>query len=394
MLLLIFLLFSSFDWRNQTGNQIYQISNLETPATLPELQEIVQNSTKVKAIGGGYSLSNAGQTSGTMISLNKLNHILYQDGTIVKVETGITLRQLNKELFKRGLALPNLPATDEFTLGGVISTGAHGSGRTGTLSSFVNSIDLVTADGNILYLTKESEAFHAAALSIGALGVIYAVELECVPSFYLEKTTEISTYPEILSQYQTLLAENDYFSFFLNIKTDEVEILKWNKSNKGIPSYESLCWYKIEPDDKEIFSEIAVPFEALPDSLSLLREKLKGCDAETLHIRFVDQDNSLLSPAYDGKKAYIAICLLGEEKALPFFQDIEDSLIPLHGRPHWGKIHFLNSKKVEKLYGPNYTKFKSIMKQLDPAGKFTNPFLDMIFSIHDDSVKMELITTK
>lgn len=229
--------------------------------------------------------------------------------------------------------------------------------------------------------------FHAATVGLGALGVVYAIELECVPRFYLVKTEEYSNYPEILDQFERLHQENDFFSFFWDVKTDEVLIVKWNKSEKGLPSHESLCWYKIESDDKSIFSEIAIPFDELKEALPLVREKLRcfldqGYAIENLHIRFVEQDsNSYLSPTFDGKKAYIAICILGEEKVLPLYQEIEETFFPLGGRPHWGKIHFLTPEKVQRLYGPNYDKFKDVRERLDPTHTFSNPFLDRIFQV-------------
>jgi FAD/FMN-containing dehydrogenase len=47
------------------------------------------------------------------------------------------------------------------------------------------------------------------------------------------------------------------------------------------------------------------------------------------------------------------------------------------GRPHWGKLHSLDSTRLRELY-PRFDEFTSVRGKLDPAGIFANAELDRI----------------
>jgi len=153
-------------------------------------QCVTSTHSTIRVAGNGYSINDSVHTNDCLINLKHLNHVLSVDlNTLqVRVEAGITLTDLCAQLAVCGLALPNLPAITDITLGGAISTGAHGTGHTGTLSTFAVEIELVTADGTIHILSakKDPEAFSAAGVSLGCLGVIYAATLQCEPLFYLK----------------------------------------------------------------------------------------------------------------------------------------------------------------------------------------------------------------
>lgn len=63
----------------------------------------------------------------------------------VRVESGVTLAQLNSELAKSGLGIPVLPSISEFSLGGVLATAVHGTGsQFQSLAAFVESFEIIT----------------------------------------------------------------------------------------------------------------------------------------------------------------------------------------------------------------------------------------------------------
>ncbi|XP_013405670.1 uncharacterized protein LOC106170372 [Lingula anatina] len=56
-----------------------------------------------------------------------------------------------------------------------------------------------------------------------------------------------------------------------------------------------------------------------------------------------------------------------------------------HGRPHWGKgLHVFPALKerLRSSYGDNLDKFKTVRRELDPYGVFTNVFLGELFDIN------------
>ncbi len=94
-----------------------------------------------------------------MIRIEALDRVLDADpeSGLVKVEAGITLRDLGAALWERGLAMENLGDIDKQTLAGAISTATHGTGaRFRNLSAQVEALELVLADGSLIEVTEAS----------------------------------------------------------------------------------------------------------------------------------------------------------------------------------------------------------------------------------------------
>lgn len=389
-------------WVNCIGNQTCNPSKYSEPNSFEELSDSIKDAVakgyRVRAIGNGYSISDIGCTEGLLLNLKHLNQILSIDAEkkLVRVEAGITLQELNEKLADLGLALSNQAAIAQITLGGALSTGVHGTGHTGTLSSFVREIELITADGNMLKLssTSDADAFAAATVSMGSLGVIYAVTLQCEPLFYVEARVEKTDIENIIKNYQALNNSNDFFQFFWNVDTGEVVVNRWNRceykpspndlSTECLASYKALPWYVIDENDKDRFSEIAIPLGSLPDAMHKIQQlvqkfKQAGAKIVDINVRFVESDKyAYLSPASNGPVAYMALCILEEDKYLAFYKEFEDAMIAYQGRPHWGKINFIDDEKARKLYGINLQKFLQVKRRLDPKGIFSNSFSDRI----------------
>ena len=69
-------------------------------------------------------------------------------------------------------------------MAGACATATHGSGAANqNLAAAMAGLTLVTADGDLLELTRRDEALGGAAVHLGALGVVSSLVLEVVPSF-------------------------------------------------------------------------------------------------------------------------------------------------------------------------------------------------------------------
>ena len=57
-------------------------------------------------------------------------------------------------------------------------------------TSQVQEVTLMKADGDVITVSRETDetTFLAACVSLGALGVILSVKVQCEPAFHLEQT--------------------------------------------------------------------------------------------------------------------------------------------------------------------------------------------------------------
>nr|ATD14370.1 putative L-gulonolactone oxidase [Mucuna sempervirens] len=157
-----------------------------------------QNKKKVK-VGTRFSHSipkwvcPEGQ-NGWMISTKYLNRVLEIDAEkrTMKVQSGVTLKQVINEAAKAGLALPYTPYWWGLTIGGIMGTGAHGSslwGKGSSVHQHVLHLTIVTPSGphdgyaKVHTLTEQHEYLNAAKVSLGLLGVISQITLKLEPLF-------------------------------------------------------------------------------------------------------------------------------------------------------------------------------------------------------------------
>uniref|UniRef100_A0A674INU4 L-gulonolactone oxidase n=1 Tax=Terrapene triunguis TaxID=2587831 RepID=A0A674INU4_9SAUR len=214
------------------------------PTSVEEIKEILdlarQRSKRVKVVGGGHSPSDIACTDDFMVQMGKMNKILKVDEEKkqVMVEAGILLSDLNVELSKYGLALPNLGAVSEVAAAGVIGTGTHNTGiKHGILPTQVVALTLLTASGEILECSESInvEIFQAARLHLGCLGVVLTITFQCVPEFYLLETTFPSTLQEVLDNLDSHLRRSEYFRFLWFPHSENVSVIYQDHTNKVRP---------------------------------------------------------------------------------------------------------------------------------------------------------------
>lgn len=210
-------------WQNWAGTASADPVRRAWPRSTEEIAAAVTAAAKdglaVRALGSGHSFTPAAATSGVALDLSTWSGIIAADldSGLIAVRSGTTLRELNATLQSIGLALENLGDIDAQTVAGAISTGTHGTGaRLGGLAAQVAGLELVLADGSVVdcSATQEPDLFAAARVSLGALGVISTVTLQCVPAFTLAADERPMHLEEVLARCAEFAEGNDHFEFY------------------------------------------------------------------------------------------------------------------------------------------------------------------------------------
>jgi FAD-linked oxidoreductase len=429
-------------WRNWSGTESATGVELLRPTSADELAAAVKTAAeqgkKLKAVGAGHSFTGCSVPEQVMIRLDGLSSITNadKDSGRVTVGAGTSLRKLNAGLAAFDLAMPNLGDIDKQTIAGAISTGTHGTGaRLGGLATQVVALDLVTADGSVLHCSAEENAdvFNAARISVGALGVITSLTLQCVPAFLLRAQEMPLPLPEVLSGFDELADGNDHFEFYWFPHTDIALTKRNNRVASGVgasPVGRIRGWiddellsnkvfeltnrlavrqpglvprinriasralsareyvdasYKVFCSERNVIfreSEYAVPREHVVDVLRRLRAWIDASGSHIpfpIEVRVAAADDIWLSTAYGRDTAYIAIHQYHRLPHDPYFRAFEQIVADYNGRPHWGKLHTLTATDLHTRY-PHYEDFLTLRNRLDPTQTFTNPYTRQIFA--------------
>jgi FAD-linked oxidoreductase len=412
------------EWRNWSGSQRCAPARVLEPGTRAEVAAAVAEGP-VRVAGAGHSFSGGVATDGTLLRLDALDRVLAVDGERVRVEAGIRLHALSRELLTRGLAMPNLGDIDVQSLAGALATGTHGTGaRLPILSSQVESVELVLADGSERVLDAGDELL-AARVSLGALGVVVAVTLRCVPAFRLRGVDAPMPLDDVLATLQARADAHDHFEFWTfpysdialtrtNDRTDEPprgpgrvrayvdDILLDNyalylvsRAGRAFPraipwlnrfaagaasSRERVDWsHAVFASPRLVrFEEMeySIPRERAAEAVDAVKAILERHPVSfPIELRFVRGDDALLSPAHGRDSAYLAI---HQFEGMPYeapFREVEALLASeFDGRPHWGKRSFLGAGELAGRY-PGWDAFQRVRRALDPGGRFANAWV-------------------
>lgn len=419
-------------WRNWSGSQRCLPAARKAPATVAELQELIAGSTGViRPVGAGHSFTPLVPTEGTIVSLSRLSGLVSHDAERLQATlwAGTRLGDIGRPLQDVGQALVNMPDIDQQALAGCLGTATHGTGAgLGCMADYVQALQLVDAQGNVIDCDRERhpEIFEAARVSLGALGVITQVTMQNQAPYRLRRETVWREFDEILEIAEDLADNNRNFEFYYipfsgmgftdvhNI-TDEPlgETEKIDANDAAYDLKHARDWLEWSPKLRELilggymktlddevkvatswqnyanernvrFNEMEyhLPREHGLQALREIREVLESKHHEVffpIEFRYVKGDDVWLSPFYGRETCSIAVHRYFEEDFKPYFQSIEPIFRKYQGRPHWGKLNTLNGEALRALY-PRWDEFKAVRRELDPQGRFLNPYLQSLFA--------------
>lgn len=423
-------------WTNWARTASCTPTRVVHPSSTDEIAAAVVSGGRVRARGSGHSFNDIAVAPEVALDLDRWTGIVRADTEtgLVTVRSGTPLHVLNADLHRLGLAMPNLGDIDAQTIAGAVSTSTHGTGaKLGVLATAIAELELVLADGSIATCSRSErpDLFNAARVSLGALGVISTITLQCVPSFVLRASEAPGRLDEVLEQFDDLCAVEDHVEFHWFTHSDRV-ILKRNnripepaqplsrarqlweyevmenaafgavcKVAKNFPRYtrrlNELCGSLISERSYSDYShnvfvtprrvrfvetEFSIPRETLMDVIAELRSvanKLGDRDALIVpcEVRVAQADDIWLSTASGRDTAYISMHQALGMQYKAFFDAYASIAASVGGRPHWGKMHDLTADQLRPLY-PHFDDFLRVRDEVDPGRTFTNPYLDRV----------------
>ncbi|HEY7516263.1 MAG TPA: D-arabinono-1,4-lactone oxidase [Vicinamibacteria bacterium] len=407
---------------NWAGNVAYRGTRLHRPATVPEVQRLVRESEKVKALGGRHSFSTIADTRGAMLSLEGFDTVSPVDRTsgTVDVGAGVKYAQLCPELLRQGFAVANLASLPHIAVVGACSTATHGSG-TGNLATQVAALELVNGRGEVVVLSEAAhrDEFRGAVVGLGAVGVVTRVTLRVVPAFEVRQWVfEDMPRGQYAAHFEEIVKAGYSVSAFTTWRDDKVsEVWVKRKASDGDWS-PGPRWFGATPASRDVHPIVAmdpractaqrgVPgpaWERLPHfrpdfppssrgrerhSEYFLRRQDAAAAIEALYgigariaralqiseIRTVSPDALWMSTATGRDTVAFHFTWTDSDedvaRAMPVVEAALDRFGP---RPHWGKMHTRTPAQLAAQYD-RLGDFRDLCRRHDPDGKFVNEYL-------------------
>ncbi|CAN5700708.1 FAD-binding protein [soil metagenome] len=408
--------------KNWAGNYEFRAARVHRPSSVEETQEIVAGVGKARALGTRHSFNAIADSSEDLISTERLDRIVSidRDRRTVTVEGGLPYGRLCQTLDAEGFAIPNLASLPHISVAGAVATATHGSGeRNGNLSTAVSALEIVTADGGFVRLSREvdGDRFAGAVVGLGGLGVVVGVTLDLEPAFTMRQWVYEGLSFELAVEHLDEIEASGYsvslFTGWSGPDIDQVWVKRREEAGDppatlfgarlapdhrhpipgvsaencspqmGVsgPWYARLPHFRMEftpSNGEELQAEYIVAREhagAALREIDGLRERIAPY-LHTSEIRTVAADDLWMSPSYRRDSLCIHFTWKPEwETVRALLPVIEERLAPFDARPHWGKLFTMPGSRIAGLY-PRMDDFRDLLRIYDPEGKFRNAYLD------------------
>lgn len=393
---------------------------------------------RVRPVGAAHSFTALARTDGLLLETRGLAGLRAVDRATgrITVGGGTTIAAVARLAARFGLALPNLGDIDRQTIAGAIGTGTHGTGGAFLpIAAQVVGLQLVTTAGEVLEIGEHDPLLPAARVSLGALGVVTAVTLQCVPAFGLEAEERAEPLEPVLAGFTGRVAAADHFEFYWFPGT----ALALTKTNTRIPAeeagrrqsrvrrlvddelianglFELTCrlgrrapvlvpainriaartvaerTYRGPSHDVFVSprrvrfaeTEWALPLERLPEAFDAFR---RAVERSRLRISFpvevragAADDSAWLSTSWGRPTAYVSVHCYARDVRREYLRIAERVFLGAGGRPHWGKLHGRSADELRRSL-PRFDDFAVVRRALDPHGLLRNTHLDRVLGL-------------
>ncbi|WP_040496153.1 FAD-binding protein [Ilumatobacter nonamiensis] len=403
--------------RSWGGNREYRAVAIERPATLGDVQRSIAESPQVSVIGTRHTFNDIGDGE-VLVDLSNLASppVIDRARRRVSVSGATTYSELTWHLDRARMALHNLASLPHLSVAGATATGTHGSGSAlGNLSTAVESVEMITADGDVATFHRGDDYFDGAVVHLGALGVVTRLELALEETYSVEQTvfdgldweTLASRFDEVFDSATSVSVFTRWGAtpgaLWCKRRVDDrrassldVPLTSATSPRNPIPGIAATgCteqggvpgpWWDRWPHFRadavpsagaEIQSEFFVDRGDSVAAIEAIRAIGDELDEVLLvsEIRTIAGDDLWMSPCHGRDSTAFHFTWRRDSAAVETAVELlAQQLEPFAARPHWGKV-FPTSFRAATAY-ERLDDFLDLRDQLDPGGRFTTPWFE------------------
>ena len=410
------------------------------PTTRAQIVELIKRPGRLRVVGSGHSFNDGIVTDDTLVSLDNYSGVLRIDidNQQLTFRAGTRVRDAVAIMLQHGLAFTALPSHDAQSLGGILSTDVHGTGKDwGFVSESVVGLTIVDGTGEIHRCGPDDDLFRAAIGGVGAVGIITEVTVQGVPRFAIDQQTSVQELAWVREHLDLLIAGHDHVSLYLFPYAEHCQVNTWDrtaadKTSGGelkeflnisldallaawvgnLLAYAGLLplarhWSRLAyllrrgtqlvmesnnahnrtiyhlHQELEFTVDFEQVFEVCDRLLALYAELYRaGLPYLLLEVRFTPagHDRTLIGAGQQRRCAWIDLICNDSEGFETYYAAAVELIKSVGGRPHLGKYaEGFDGRYLAGLYGPGYRRFLQLVAQHDPDGKFSNAFTRRMF---------------
>jgi FAD/FMN-containing dehydrogenase len=413
----------------------YAPTQYARPTTETEIVELVKGARSLRVFGSGHSFNDAIVSEDLLVSLDHFSGLVAKDlnKQQITVKGGTRIRDVVRLLAAEGLAFQALPSHDAQSIGGILSTDVHGTGRDwGFVSESVVRLTLVDGRGDVHVCEPADELFRAAIGGVGAVGIITEVVVQGVPRFNVEQRVEMKDLGYVRQHLDEMLAENEHLSLYVYPFSDSCQVNTWNRTDEarsargdlreflkisldallaawvgnflayarllplsrlwGRLSFLSKRGSNLVLESNKAFNrsiyhlhqevEFTVPYEetfAVCDRFLKLYEELyrSGLPYTLIELRFTPaiEDRTLIGAGRGRRSTWVDLLTNDSEGFEIYYAAAEKLICEIGARPHLGKFcERVAHANLAEVHGKSFRTFLGLVAEHDPDRKFANAF--------------------
>ncbi|HEU5433132.1 MAG TPA: D-arabinono-1,4-lactone oxidase, partial [Thermomicrobiales bacterium] len=395
-------------WSNWAGNVVAAPRAVVRPASIDALRRAVREAAArgetIRVAGAGHSFAPLCRTDGLLLDLSLLSgaeQVNSETGDAT-VLAGTRLHDLGGPLLAAGRALANQGDIDRQAVAGAVATGTHGTGRKhGSFAAMVRSVELCTPEGDLVTIDgRTPERLRAASLSLGLFGVMTRLTLATVPAYKLRGRTRALPFDACLDGFLAEETARRTAEFWWLPAHDRCVLKTFDDTDAPVdrpetPEYppgtlerylkpDAVDWsWRMYPSIRTtpfVEMEYTLPLANGPAAMRELRHKMRTTHPDctwAVEYRTQPGEASLLSPTQGAESVTISVHQAAELPWEAFFRDAEAIFLAGGGRPHWGKLHFLDTNAIAGRY-PALDDFRAVQREFDPHRAFVNDYVQRL----------------